>query len=115
MNMKMFNKGCKYEARPFKLPSLEGLAVRLRDLGGGGGGAGGGGGGAMGNQTGHSKLLLERRAPPPLTNTIRVAAQGHTYAFLRVPFGWHQAPGLVQALISDLLKDLGRGGVVVVQ
>ena len=52
--------------------------------------------------------------PPPLANTIRVA-QGHTYAFLRVPFGWHQAPGLVQALISDLLGDLGRGGLVVVQ
>ena len=53
--------------------------------------------------------------PPPLTSTIRVAAQGRTYAFLRVPFGWHQAPALVQALISDLLRDLGRGGVVVVQ
>ena len=44
VNMKMFNKGCKYKARPFKLPSLEGLAVLLRDLGGRGGGAGGGGG-----------------------------------------------------------------------
>ena len=44
VNMKMFNKGCKYKARPFKLPSLEGLAVLLRDLGKRGGGAGGGGG-----------------------------------------------------------------------
>ena len=115
VNMKMFNKGCKYKARPFKLPSLEGLAVLLRDLGKRGGGAGGGGG-AVGHQTGHSELLLECGAPPPpLASTIRVAAQGRTYAFLRVPFGWHQAPGLVQALISDLLGDLGRGGVVVVQ
>ena len=72
--------------------------------------------GPVGNQTRHSKLLLECGAsPPPLANTIRVAAQGHTYAFLRVPFGWHRAPGLVQALISDLLGDLGRGVVVVVQ
>ena len=39
----------------------------------------------------------------------------YKYAFLCVPFGWHQAPGLVHALISDLLGDLGRGGVVVVQ
>ena len=69
------------------------------------------GGGPVGHQTGHSKLLLECGAsPPPLANTIRVAAQGHRYAFLRVPFGWHQARGLVQALISDLLRDLGRGG-----
>ena len=44
VNMKMFNRGCKYKARPFKLPSLEGLAILLRDLGGRVGGAGGGGG-----------------------------------------------------------------------
>ena len=46
VNMKMFNQGCKYKARPFKLPSLEGLAILLRDLGGRVGGAGGGGCGA---------------------------------------------------------------------
>ena len=44
VNMKMFNRGCKYKARPFKLPSLEGLAVSLTDLGGRGGVEPGGGG-----------------------------------------------------------------------
>ena len=53
--------------------------------------------------------------PPPPGEHHPLAAQGHTYAFLRVLFGWHQAPGLIEALISDLLRDLGRGGVVVVQ
>ena len=111
VNMKMFNKGCKYKARPFKLPSLEGLAVLLRDPGGRGGGAGGGGGGLWGTKLDIANCYWSvELPPPPLANTIRVAAQGHTYAFLRVPFGWHQAPGLVQALISDLLGDLGRGG-----
>ena len=113
VNMKMFNKGCKYKARPFKLPSLEGLAVLLRDLGKRGGGAGGGG--LWGTKLDIANCYWSVELPPPLASTIRVAAQGRTYAFLRVPFGWHQAPGLVQALISDLLGDLGRGGVVVVQ
>ena len=44
VNMEMFNRGCKYKARPFKLPSLEGLAVLLKDPGkgvvAGGGGCG---------------------------------------------------------------------------
>ena len=113
VNMKMFNRGCKYKARPFKLPSLEGLAILLRDLGGRVGGAGGGG--LWGTKLDIANCYWSVELPPPLANTIRVAAQGHTYAFLRVPFGWHQAPGLVQALISDLLRDLGKGGVVVVQ
>ena len=74
-----------------------------------------GGGGLWGTKLDIANCYWSVELPPPLANTIRVAAQGHTYAFLRVPFGWHQAPGLVQALISDLLRDLGKGGVVVVQ
>ena len=112
LNMKMFNKGCKYRARPFKLPLLESLAVLLRDLGGRGAGAGVGG--LWGTKLDIANCYWSVELPPPLANTIRVAAQGHTYAFLRVLFGWHQAPGLVQALISDLLGDLGTGGGVVV-
>ena len=87
VNMKMFNRGCKYKARPFKLPSLEGLAILLRDLGGRVGEAGGGGGGLWGAKLDIANCYWSVEPPPPLANTIRVAAQGHTYAFLRVPFG----------------------------
>ena len=34
---------------------------------------------------------------------------------MRVPFGWHQAPGLVQHLIATVIAHVDPGGVVVVQ
>ena len=63
VNMKMFNKGCKYKARPFKLPSLEGLAVLLRDLGKRGGGAGGGG--LWGTKLDIANCYWSVEPPPP--------------------------------------------------
>ena len=74
MNMKMFNRGCKFQARPFKLPLLEGVAVLLKDLDRRGerGGAAWGGGGA---------------------NTIRVAAHGCTYTR---SYGCHSGASLDQ-------------------
>ena len=94
--------------------AVAGGPILLRDLGGRVGGAEGGG--LWGTKLDIANCYWSvELPPPPLANTIRVAAQGHTHAFLRVPFGWHRAPGLVQALISDLLRDLGKGGGVVVQ
>ena len=34
---------------------------------------------------------------------------------MRVPFGWHQAPGLVQHLIATVIAHVDPGDVVVVQ
>ena len=69
----------------------------------------------MGHQTGHSKLLLECGASPPPGEHHPGGSPGAHVRFSPGAFGWHQAPGLVQGLISDLLGDLGRGGLVVVQ
>ena len=63
VNMKMFNRGCKYKARPFKLPSLEGLAILLRDLGGRVGGAGGGG--LWGTKLDIANCYWSVEPPPP--------------------------------------------------
>ena len=46
---------------------------------------------------------------------VRVAAAGTTYALVCVPFGWHQAPGLVQHLIAAVLSELPHTQVVIVQ
>ena len=50
-----------------------------------------------------------------MAGAVRVAAVGTTYALVRVPFGWHQAPGLVQHLIGALLSELPNTQVVIVQ
>ena len=34
---------------------------------------------------------------------------------VRVPFGWHQAPGLVQHLIATVIAHVDPAGVVVLQ
>ena len=44
-----------------------------------------------------------------------MAAAGTTYALVRVPFGWHQAPGLVLHLIADVLCGLPDTQMVIVQ
>ena len=38
-----------------------------------------------------------------------------SFAIVRVPFGWHQAPGLVQHLIATVIAHVDPGSVVVVQ
>ena len=55
------------------------------------------------------------RLPRELEGSIKVTAGDRTHTLPRVPFGWHQAPDPVQALITDLLRDIGPQGVVVVQ
>ena len=50
-----------------------------------------------------------------MAGTVRVAVAGTTYALFRVPFGWHQAPGLVQHLIAAVLSELPDTQVVIVQ
>ena len=37
------------------------------------------------------------------------------YAIVLVPFGWHQAPGLVQHLIARMLSALRPSSVLIVQ
>ena len=73
-----------------------------------------GGGGAVGGQARHCQVLLGIKLPPGLEGATKVAAGDRTYALLRVPFRWHQAPGLGQALIADLPRDIRPQGVVVV-
>ena len=53
--------------------------------------------------------------PPPMAWAVRVAAAGTTYALVRVSFGWHQAPGLVQHLIVAILSQLRDTQVVIIQ
>ena len=64
----------------------------------------------MGRQVGHRQLLLEH-SPAARHGWSPPAGSGRrTYALLRVPFGRHQALGLVQALIADVLEGLKPGG-----
>ena len=49
-----------------------------------------------------------------MAGAVRVATPGTTYALVRVPFGWHQAPGLVQHLIAAVLSQLSDTQVVIV-
>ena len=53
--------------------------------------------------------------PPAMAGAVGVAAAGTTYAFMRVPFGWHQAPGPVPHLIGALLSQLHDTQAVIVQ
>ena len=46
---------------------------------------------------------------------MRVGVGDRSFAIVRVPFGWHQAPGLVQHLIATVIAHVDPGGVVVVQ
>ena len=50
-----------------------------------------------------------------MASAVRVAAAGNTYAVVCVPFGWHQAPSLVQHLIGALLSELPDTQVAIVQ
>ena len=118
VNMKMFNRGCKFKARPFKLPSMEGLVVLLRDLG-----LGGRGRGPQGGLRGISWTLptvigvwSPPPPPPPLPLVHHQSGdQRHIYAFLCVPFGWHQAPGDGPGPDCRLAQGPGQVGVVTVQ
>ena len=111
--MRMYNRRCRVKARGFKLPSLEALAVLMRTCAGANGPCHEDG--LRGAKLDIANCYWSVCLPPDVVGAIWVAAGNCTYALLRVPFGWHQAPGLVQALIADLLRDLDPDGVVVVQ
>ena len=96
IDMQAFNHACSFKARPFRLPSLEGLAGLLRSVQGG----------AWGAKIDLSNCYWSVHLPPAMAGAVRVAAVGTTYALVRVPFGWHQAPGLVQHLIAAVLSEL---------
>ena len=113
VNMCMYNRRCRFKARRFKLPSLEALAVLVRTCAGASGPCHEDG--LWGAKRDIANCYWSVCLPPDLAGAIQVAAGNRTYALLRVPFGWHYAPGLVQALIADLLRDLDPDGVVVVQ
>ena len=53
--------------------------------------------------------------PPNLTRAIREGVGDRSFAIVRVPFAWHQAPGLVQHLIATVIAHVDPEGVVVVQ
>ena len=105
IDMQAFNHACSFKARPFRLPSLEGLAGSLRSVQGG----------AWGAKIDLSNCYWSVHLPPAMAGAVRVAAAGTTYALVRVPFGWHQAPGLVQHPIAAVLSELPDTQVVIVQ
>jgi hypothetical protein len=105
LNMVQFNHQCAYKSRPFRLPTLEGLAAALRGFYG---------------QAWACKLDIKNcywsvHLPPPLLNSLRIAAGPDKYAIVRVPFGWHQAPGLVQHLISRILDVVDTDSILLIQ
>ena len=106
IDMQAFNHAYSFKARPFRLPSLEGLAGLMRSVGGWGG--------AWGAKIDLSNCYWSVHLPPAMASAARVAAAGTTYAVVRVPFGWHQAPGLVQHLIGAPLSELPDTQVVIV-
>ena len=113
VNIRMYNHRSCFKARRFKLPSLEALAVLMRTCAGASGPCHEGG--LWGAKVDIANCYWSVCLPPDLAGAIRVAAGNRTYTLLRVPFGWHRAPCLVQALIADLLRDLDPDGVVAVQ
>ena len=105
VNMVNFNRSCASKARRFRLPTLEGLAASLRSIC---------------RDVYACKIDLRNcywsiHLPPDMLNCIRVAAATDRYAFVRVPFGWHQAPGLVQHLIARVLETLPPSSVLIIQ
>ena len=105
VNMVNFNRSCASKARRFRLPTLEGLAASLRSIC---------------SDVYACKIDLRNcywsiHLPPDMLNCIRVAAATDRYAFVRVPFGWHQAPGLVQHLIARVLETLPPSSVLIIQ
>ena len=54
-------------------------------------------------------------SPPAMPGAVRVAVACTTYAPVHVPFGCHQAPGLVQHLIAAVLSELRNTRVVIVR
>ena len=96
-----------FKARPFRLPSLEGLAGLLHSVQGGGG--------AWGAKTDSRYCCWSVHLHPAMARAVCLAAAGTTYALVRVPFAWHQARGLLQHLISAMLSELLDTQVVIVQ
>ena len=104
IDMQAFNHACSFKARPFRLPSLEGLAVLLRLVQDE----------AWGAKVDLSNYYWSVHLPPAMAGAVRVAAAGTTYSVVSVPFGWHQAPGLLQHLIGAVLSELPDTQVVTV-
>ena len=69
----------------------------------------------MGSQDRPELLLLERALAPCNSWCSSGGGSWHHLCPVRVPFGWHQAPGLVQHLIGALLFELRDTQVVIVQ
>ena len=101
--MQAFNHACSFKARPFRLPSVEGLAGLWRSVQGG----------AWGAKIDLSNCCWSVHLPPAMVVAVRLAAVCTTYALVRVPFGWHQTPGLVQHLNAALLSELPDTQVVI--
>ena len=107
LNMKAFNHACAYKARRFQLPTLEGLAGLLRVVVGG-----------WATKIDPGNCYWSIHLPPHLTKAIRVGVGSRSFAIVRVPFrvpfSWHQVPGLVQHLITTAIAHVDPGTVVVV-
>ena len=105
VNMVHFNHACVHKACRFCLPTLEGLAHSLHNICA---------------DPWVCELDLKNcyrsvHLPASLVNCIRVAASTDRYAIVRVPFGWHEAPGLVQHLIDRVLSSLPPTAVLIIQ
>ena len=105
VNMVKLNHSCSYKACLFRLPTLEGLCHTLRSFFGE----------AWAFRLDLQNCYWSIHLPPPLVNTIHVAAGVDHYAIIRVPFGWHQALGLVQHRIARVLDSIDSESTVIVQ
>ena len=101
VNMIEFNHNCMHRAWPFKLPSLEGLASTLHSFLGE----------AWACKFDLKDCHLSVHLPPDVVNTLKLAG----YVVVYVPFGWHQALGLVQHLIGHVLETLDRESIIIIQ
>ena len=103
--MQAFNSTCLQKARRLKLPSSERLSYILHNLGSG----------AYATKVDIPVCYWSVLSPETLQQAIHIGAGSYTYAILRVMFGWHQAPGLVQHLIATLLQHVDKEAVIVIQ
>ena len=84
-DMRYFNASCAYKARPFRLLTLEKLVAPMPSIPGG----------AWAAAIDLANCYGLVRMPEELLEAVRVATSTGTYTIIRVPFGWHQAQGVV--------------------
>ena len=100
--MKSFNHSSSHKARPFRLPSLQGLdrlvSQRPTEM--------------WAASIDLKNCLWSVNLPESMQDVIRIGAQGKSCAIM---FDWHEAPGLAQCWVSILIQTVDRDMVIVIQ